>query len=159
MSFIRAQPRCGYMKHAVLSTVRRLAGTYRLLEDPLLPEKATQRRIDSFRFFLPPPITVKEETSDVLTSPTEEDTENETAGIKKNTRIHSQLNHRPPTEQEESISQPRQAHFGFGFPHTRRDPFASPRDSLESRSLSSEASRLHGLISGGGCITSETKTR
>ena len=71
------------MKHAVLSTVRRLAGTYRLLEDPLLPEKATQRRIDSFRFFLPPPITVKEETSDVLTSPTEEDTENETAGIKR----------------------------------------------------------------------------
>ena len=35
-------------------------------------EKETQRRIDSFVFFLPPPMTVKEETSDGLTATTEE---------------------------------------------------------------------------------------
>ena len=34
-------------------------------------EKETQRRIDSFMFFLPPTMTVKEETSDGLTSTTE----------------------------------------------------------------------------------------
>ena len=34
----------------------------------------------------------------------------------------------------------------LGFLHTSRGPFASPRDSLESRSLSSETSVLHGLI-------------
>ena len=35
---------------------------------------------------------------------------------------------------------------GLGFLHTCRGPFASPRDSLESRSLSSETSMLYGLI-------------
>ena len=35
-------------------------------------EKKTQRRIDSSRFFIPPPMTVKEETSDGLTSTTEQ---------------------------------------------------------------------------------------
>ena len=34
-------------------------------------EKKTQRRIDSFRFMLPPPLTVTEETSDGLTATTE----------------------------------------------------------------------------------------
>ena len=42
--------------------------------------------------------------------------------------------------------------LGLGFPHTNRGPFVSPGDSLESRSQSSEASRLHGTIAGGGCI-------
>ena len=35
--------------------------------------------------------------------------------------------------------------LGLGFLHTSRGPFASPRDSLESPNLSSEASVLHGL--------------
>ena len=34
-------------------------------------KKKTQRRIDSFRFLLPPAITVKEETSDGLAATTE----------------------------------------------------------------------------------------
>ena len=34
-------------------------------------ETKTRGRIDSFRFFIPPPITVKEETSDGLTATTE----------------------------------------------------------------------------------------
>ena len=42
--------------------------------------------------------------------------------------------------------------LGLGFLHTNRGPFVSPGDSLESRSQSSEASRLHGTIAGGGCI-------
>ena len=42
--------------------------------------------------------------------------------------------------------QQRVAHFGLGFTGARRGPFASSRDSLESRSLSSEGSRLQGLI-------------
>ena len=40
----------------------------------------------------------------------------------------------------------------LGFLHTNRGPFVSPGDSLESRSQSPEASRLHGTIAGGGCI-------
>ena len=36
--------------------------------------------------------------------------------------------------------------LGFGFLHTSRGRFASPRDSLESRSMCSETSVLHGLI-------------
>ena len=43
-------------------------GVAALLEVRLLPERKTQRRIDSFRFFIPPPTT---------------DTDNETAGINK----------------------------------------------------------------------------
>ena len=35
--------------------------------------------------------------------------------------------------------------LGLGFLHTSRRPFASSRDRLESRNLSSEASVLHGL--------------
>ena len=49
--------------------------------------------------------------------------------------------------------------LSLGFPNTSRCPFASPRDSLESRSLSPKTSMLHGLIAGGGCITLKTKTR
>ena len=37
-----------------------------------MSEKKTQRRIDSFRFFKPPPNTVKEETGDGLTETTEQ---------------------------------------------------------------------------------------
>ena len=36
--------------------------------------------------------------------------------------------------------------LGIGFLHTSRGHFASPRDSLESRSLSSETSVLRGLL-------------
>ena len=60
---------------------------------------------------------------------------------------------------EEPNSQPRLADIGLGFPHTNGGPFGSPRDSLGSRSLSSEPSWLPGLIAGGGCITLNTKTR
>ena len=35
-------------------------------------EKKTQRRIDSFRLFIPAPLTVNEETSDGLTAKTEQ---------------------------------------------------------------------------------------
>ena len=97
-------------------------------------------------------MTVKEETSDGLTSTTEQ---TPTTRQQEETNVEPQLNHRQPTEQEE---QPRLAYFGLGFPQTRRGPFVSPRDSLKNLSLSSEASRLHGLIAGGGCITLKTKT-
>ena len=115
-------------------------------------EKKTQRLIDSFRVLLPPTMTVKDETSDGLTSTTEE---TPTTRQQEETNIEPQLNDgagrtKLPT---------RLAPFGLGFPHTRRCPFASPRDSLGSRCMSSEASRFHGLISGGGCITLKTKTR
>ena len=49
--------------------------------------------------------------------------------------------------------------LGLCFLHTSRGHFTSPRDSLESRSLSPEASRLPGSVAGGGCITLKTKTR
>ena len=119
-------------------------------------KKKTQRRIDSFRFFIPRPMTVKEETGDGRTETTEQ---TPTTRQQEETHSEPQLNHRPPTEHEEPNSQPRLADFGLGFLHTSRGPFVSPGDNLESRSLSSEASRLHGLIAGGGCITLKTKTR
>ena len=100
-------------------------------------------------------MTVKEETSDILTSTTEQ---TPTTRQQEETNIEPQLNHTTPMEQEEPHYQPRLAHFGIGFPHTRRGSFASPGDSFGSRSLSSEPTRLHGLICGGGCIALETKT-
>ena len=101
-------------------------------------------------------MTVKEKTSDGLISKTEQ---TPTTKQLEETNSEPQLNHRTPMEQEEPNYQPRLAHFGLGFPHTRRGHLASPRDSLGSRSLSSEASRLHDLISGCGCITLKMKTR
>ena len=115
-----------------------------------MSEKKTQRRIDSLRFFKPPqapPMTVKEETGDGLTETTEE---TPTTRQQKETNIEPQLSRRPPTGLEERNSH-RQI-LGLGFLHTNRGPFVSPGDSLESRSQSSEASRLQGTIAGGGCI-------
>ena len=67
------------------------------------------------------------------------------------TNIEPQLNHRPPTEQEKPNSQQRLAHFDLGF-RTSGEVLSLPQAtcSLESRRLSSEGSRLHGLIAGGG---------
>ena len=102
-----------------------------------------QRRIDSFRCFIPLPMTMKEETSDRLTATTEQ---TPTTRQQEETNVEVQLNHKPPTEREEPNSQPRMTDFGMGFIlHTSRSNFGSPRDSLESRSLSSETSVLHGL--------------
>ena len=42
--------------------------------------------------------------------------------------------------------------LGLGFLHTNRGHLVSPGDNLESRSQSSEVSRSHGTIAGGGCI-------
>ena len=98
----------------------------------------------------------KEETSDGLSATTEQIP---TTRQQEETNIEPRLNHRPPAEQEEPNSQQRLAHFGLGFPHIRRGPFASLSDSLESRSLSSEASRLHVSLAGCDCITLKTKTR
>ena len=119
-------------------------------------EKKTQRRIDSFRFFIPPPMTAKEETSDGLTRTTEQIS---TSRQQEETNVEVELNHIPQTKHAEPNSQPRLTGFGLGLLHTSRGHFTSPRDSLESRSLSSEASMLHGLIAGSGCITLKTKTR
>ena len=60
-------------------------------------EKKTQRRIDYFRVFLLPTMTVKEETSDGLTATTEQ---TPTTRQQEETNIEPQLNHRKPTEQE-----------------------------------------------------------
>ena len=94
-----------------------------------------QLRIDSFRCFIPPPMTMKEETSDRLTATTEQ---TPTTRQQEETNVEVQLNHKPPTEHEEPNSQPRMTDFGMEFIlHTSRSNFSSPRDSLESRSLSS----------------------
>ena len=61
-------------------------------------EKNTQRRIDSFRFTLPPPMTVKEDTSDGLTATTEK---TPTTRQQDETHVEPQLNHRPPTEHQD----------------------------------------------------------
>ena len=66
------------------------------------------------------------------------------------TNVEPQLNHRPPTEQEEPKSQPRLADFGLGFPHTKRQ-FGKSKIVFSSF-------RLNGLIAGGGCIMLNTKT-
>ena len=125
-------------------TVRQPAGKYRLLEVPLL-------RIDSFRFFIPAPMTVKEETGDGLTETTEQ---TPTKRQQKETNIEPQLNlaadHRRGLKNETS-NQDWQI-LGLGFLHTNRGHFVSPGDGLESRSQSSEASRLHVTIADGGCI-------
>ncbi len=70
-----------------------------------------QRRIDSFRFFIPPPMTMKEETSDRLTATTEQ---TPTTRQQEETNVEVQLNHKPPTQREEPNSQPRMTDFGLG---------------------------------------------
>ena len=115
-------------------------------------EMKTQRLIDSFRFFILAPMTVEAETA-LIDS-------------------HKQLSrhrHRQRDNRRKEIVSPNLAAdhrrgmnnetpnqdwqiLGLGFLHTNRGPFVSPGDSLESRSKSSEASRLHGVIAGGGCI-------
>ena len=141
----------------MLSTVRQPAGKYRLLEDPLLPEKETQRRIDSFTFFLHPPMTVKEDTSDRLTATTEQipttRQQEETILSPNLTTDHRRSRKNQTPNQDWHI-----LCLGFRTPG-KLGPFASRRDSLESRSLSSESSRFHGSIADSGCITLNTSTR
>ena len=87
-------------------------------------KKKTQRRIDSFRFFIPPPITVKEETGDGRTETTEQ---TPTTRQQEETHSEPQLNHRPPTEHEEPNSQPRLADFGLGVSAHQPRSFRFPR--------------------------------
>ena len=75
-------------------------------------EKKTRRRMYSFRFFLPPPMTVKEETSDGLRATPDQAP---TMRQREETNIEPQLNHRPPTEQEEPNSQLRLDILGLGI--------------------------------------------
>ena len=95
-------------------------------------EKKTQRRIDSFRFFLPPPMTMEEETGGGLTSITEQ---TPTKRQQEETNIEPQVNHRPPTEHEEPNSQPRLVDIGLGVSAHQPMSFRfSKRQFGESRS-------------------------
>ena len=145
---------CAVMKHAVVSIVRQPAGKYRLLKGPLLSEKKTQRRIDSFRFFIPPPMTVTEESSDGLT-PTNEQTQatnRKQQILSRNSTDHRRsMTNQTPNQDWQTLV--------LGFLHTSRGSFPSQETvTLESRRLSSEASMLHGSIAGGACIALKTKT-
>ena len=88
-------------------------------------------------------MTVKEETIDGLTATTEETS---TTRQQEETTVEPNLTtyHRRSTKNQ-TPSQDRKI-LGLGFLHTSRCPFASPRDSLESRSLSSGTSVLRVLI-------------
>ena len=87
-------------------------------------EKKTQRRIDSFRFFIPPPMTAKEETRDGLTRTTEQIS---TSRQQEETNVEVELNHIPQTKHAEPNSQTRLTGVGLGLLHTSRGHFASPR--------------------------------
>ena len=87
-------------------------------------EQKTQRRIDSFSFFIPPPMTVKEETTDGLTETTEQ---TPTTRQQKETDIEPQLSRRPPTGIEERNPQPRLADFGLGVSAHQPRSFRLPR--------------------------------
>ena len=93
-----------------MSTVRQPAGKYLAGSSAVAgkSEKKTQRRIDSFRFFITPPMTVKEETGDVLTETTEQTS---TTRQQKETNIEPQLSRRSPTGLEERNCQPRIGRF------------------------------------------------
>ena len=73
-------------------------------------ENKTQRRIDTFTFFIPSAITVKEETGGWLTATPEQ---TPTTRKQEETNTDPQLNHKLPTEHDEPNSQPRLAHFGL----------------------------------------------
>ena len=73
-------------------------------------EKKTQRRIDSFRFFIPPPMTAKEETRVGLTRTTEQIS---TSRQQEETNVEVELNHIPQTKHTEPNSQPRLTGFGL----------------------------------------------
>ena len=89
-------------------------------------EKKTQRRIDSFRVLLPPKMTVKDETSDGLTSTTEE---TPTTRQQEETNIEPQLKYRTPTEQEELNSQQDWHILGLAF-RTPGDVLSLPQETV-----------------------------
>ena len=119
-------------------------------------EKKTQRRIYSSRFFIPPPMTVKEETSDGLTSTTEQ---TPTTRLQEETKLI--LSPTLTTDYRRSMTNqtPNQDWQILGFLYTSRGPFASQETVWKVEELSSEASRLHGSIAGGGCITLKTEDK
>ena len=110
----------------MLSTVHQPEGKHACWQPAVAGKsnKKTQRRIDSFRFFIPPPMTVKEETCDGLTSTTEQ---TPTTRQHEETNIEPQLNHRPPTEHEEQNSQPRLADIGLGVDAHQARSFRFPK--------------------------------
>ena len=87
-------------------------------------KEKTHRRIDSFRFFIPPSMTVKEETSDGLTATTEQTS---ITRQHEETNVEPQLNHRPPTEHDEPNSQPWLADFELGVSEHKPMSFRFPK--------------------------------
>ena len=59
---------------------------------------------------------------------------------------------------EEPNSQPRLTDIGLGFPHTNGGPFGSPRDSLESRSLSYSTGKLGRFLVEPGHLEQQAET-
>ena len=117
---------CGY--EAMQSCRQSVTGSkISFAGSPAVPgksKKKTHRRIDSFRFFIPPSMTMKEETSDGLTGTTEQTS---TTSQQEETNVEPQLDHRPPTEHEESTSQPILADFRLGVSEHQPRSFRFPK--------------------------------
>ena len=137
-------------RNAVMSTVRQPAVKYRLLEVPLLPEsrkrKLSEELIPSGSSYLHQWLWRKKHVMDSQ----KQLSRHRQRDSRKKQILSPNLaaDHRRGLKNET----PNQDWQILGFLHTNRGHLVSPGDNLESRSQSSEASRSHGTIAGGGCI-------